>query len=62
MPGRSNTRDGRSPDAVKPLKPMRRLLNKYPFATAVLSSATPLFLGYGEYQLIQGYNELGLKF
>ncbi|EER99609.1 hypothetical protein BDA96_02G371600 [Sorghum bicolor] len=46
MPGRSNTRDGRSPDAVKPLKPMRRLLNKYPFATAVLSSATPLFLGY----------------
>jgi hypothetical protein len=44
------------------VKPMRRSLNKYPFATAVLSSATPLFLGYGEYQLIQGYNELRLKF
>jgi hypothetical protein len=59
MLGKSNTRDERSPDAVKP---MRRSLNKYPFATAVLSSATPLFLGYGEYQLIQGYNELRLKF
>lgn len=56
MPGKSNTRDGRSPDA-------RRPLNRYPFATAVLSSSTPLFLGYGEYyQFIQGYNQVGLKF
>jgi hypothetical protein len=46
MLGKSNARDRRSPDAVKP---MRRPLNKYPFATAVLWSATPLFLGYGEY-------------
>ncbi|XP_066395087.1 polyol transporter 5-like [Miscanthus floridulus] len=43
MPGKSSTRDGRSPDAVNP---MRRPLNKYPFFTALLSSATPLFLGY----------------
>ncbi|XP_066400265.1 polyol transporter 5-like [Miscanthus floridulus] len=44
MPGKSSTRDGRSPDAVKPMR--RLLLKKYPFATAVLSSAIPLFLGY----------------
>ncbi|KAJ1291616.1 hypothetical protein BS78_02G329000 [Paspalum vaginatum] len=43
MPGKSNTRDGRSPDAGKP---MRRPLSKYALATAMLSSATPLFLGY----------------
>ncbi|GJN11206.1 hypothetical protein PR202_ga29380 [Eleusine coracana subsp. coracana] len=43
MHGGKNTRDGRPPDSGKPI---RRALNKYTFATAVLSSATPLFLGY----------------
>jgi hypothetical protein len=43
MLDKSNNRDGRSPHA-----PMRRPLNKYAFATAMLSSATPFFLGYGE--------------
>ncbi|XP_002463087.2 polyol transporter 5 [Sorghum bicolor] len=38
---KSNNRDGRSSHA-----PMRRPLNKYGFATAMLSAATPLFLGY----------------
>ncbi|CAN6199590.1 unnamed protein product [Urochloa humidicola] len=40
---RKNTRDGRPLDTGKPTK---RPPNKYAAATALLSSATPLFLGY----------------
>ncbi|OEL23680.1 Polyol transporter 5 [Dichanthelium oligosanthes] len=40
---RKNTRDGRPLDTGKPT---RRPPNKYAAATAMLSSATPLFLGY----------------
>ncbi|KAL6855976.1 hypothetical protein ACP4OV_018778 [Aristida adscensionis] len=43
MLGQRKTRDGRPLDAAKA---MRRPANKYAFATAFLSSATPLFLGY----------------
>ncbi|GJN32902.1 hypothetical protein PR202_gb21444 [Eleusine coracana subsp. coracana] len=49
MLGGKNTRDGRPPDSGKPIR-IRRDQNKYAFATAALSSATPLSLGYGEYQ------------
>jgi hypothetical protein len=50
MLGKRNTREGRSPDSGEPI---RRAPNKYAFATVVLSSATPLFLGYGEYEFVQ---------
>ncbi|KAL6657697.1 hypothetical protein ACP70R_005477 [Stipagrostis hirtigluma subsp. patula] len=43
MLGQRKTRDGRSLDADRA---MRRPANKYAVATAMLSSATPLFLGY----------------